>query len=154
MKREPEVYEAIRRALRSQGLDPDRLTCQGEDTPRRVVVVAANLSDSRQQLCRSVRDQVLLLRVDIATISQLDEWVSAGVAKSRAEAAALFLREGLALRKPDLDRLAPALKKLEEARREVQSSARRMLEPKQPSRAGESRGTSRKASSGTRKKTV
>ena len=105
----PHVLEA----LAQLGVDPALLDGSG-DTPK-IVVVSASLDDARQALKQTNRDQTIMARVDEATASALDDWVKVGAAKSRSEAAALFLREGLKMRADDLARLSDALKAFEEA---------------------------------------
>lgn len=103
----------ILEALTQLGVDPALLDGAG-DVPK-IVVVSASLDDARQALKQTSRDQTIMARVDEATASALDDWVKVGAAKSRSEAAALFLREGLKMRADDLSRLSDALKAFEDA---------------------------------------
>lgn len=109
-------------ALARLGVDPALLTCS-DDGPR-VIVVQAGLETARRALKENNRDQVVMARVDQATAAELDRWVAAGVAKSRSEAAALFLGEGLRLRAADLARLSAALGDFEAAKARLQQEAR------------------------------
>lgn len=100
--------------LAQLGVDPALLE-EGEDGPR-IVVVKAGLDEARDALKGTNRDQVVMTRVDAATAAALDDWVKVGAAKSRSEAAALFLREGLNMRADDLKRLSGALAAFEAAK--------------------------------------
>lgn len=127
MKAKATLDEQVRAALAAHGIDLADLTCADGSTPVRVVVVAASLKDSLAGLSRHVRDQVLMVRVDAETVATLDRWVATGAARSRSEAAALFLREGLAVRAADLDAMAEAIDRLEAARRDLEVRAATLL---------------------------
>ena len=67
----------------------------------------------------SPRDHTVMVRVDEKTSKQLDSWVEIGAVKSRSEAAALFIREGLQMRADELAELEEALQKLKPEHRDV-----------------------------------
>ncbi|MBU6395162.1 MAG: hypothetical protein KGQ75_11360 [Sphingomonadales bacterium] len=113
--------DAVSEALEMLGVDPASLQCDGERP--RVVVVHAGLDEARRALREHNRDHVVMARVDQATAAQLDRWVAAGVAKSRSEAAALFIGEGLKLRANDLERLSQAIDALEVAKARLREEA-------------------------------
>lgn len=121
MASETPLPEAVCEALEKLGVDPALLQ-GGGDSPR-VVVVHAGLDEARRALREHNRDQVVMARVDQATAAQLDRWVAAGVAKSRSEAAALFIGEGLKLRAADLERLSHAIDDLEAAKARLREEA-------------------------------
>lgn len=121
------IMDRIREALEAQGLDPDQLT-GADGAPARVVTISANLTDSAKAMGAAARDQVVMVRVDKETSDALDAWVEAGIAKSRSEAAALFMREGLALRADDLAELSEALKEVNAARTKLRDKARKILD--------------------------
>jgi hypothetical protein len=123
----PPLDERVRAALAALGIDLADLSCADGSTPPRVVVVAASLKDSLAGLSQSVRDQVLMVRVDAETIATLDRWVTTGAARSRSEAAALFLREGLAVRAADLGAMSGAIDRLEAAKRDLEIRAAALL---------------------------
>ena len=116
----PEIVEALARL----GVDATALDCR--DGPR-IVVVQASLDEAKKALGESPRDHVVMARVDADTAADLDRWVDVGLAKSRSEAAALFLREGLHLRQRDLDRLSGALDQFTEARDRLKREAAAVL---------------------------
>jgi Arc/MetJ-type ribon-helix-helix transcriptional regulator len=69
----------------------------------------------------------VMVRVDEETSRKLDAWVEAGAVKSRSEAAALFIREGLKVRQAELDKLEESLRDLEKARERVREKAREVF---------------------------
>jgi len=113
----PETIAAeVARQLRTQG-----------DRPVKVVCLSADLRDSLAELGQAPRDQVLMVRVDKESIDQLDAWVETGAARSRSEAAALFLKEGLKVRASELRELSEALAQVQEARRALREKATKVL---------------------------
>lgn len=114
--------------LRSQGIDLESLTCaDGEGPAVRVACVAANVSHSLDAMGQSKRDQVVMVRVDERTATQLDSWVETGAVKSRSEAAALFIREGLHVRSPELAKLQDAIDDVDEARKRLRERVHEVL---------------------------
>ena len=102
--------------------------CDEGDGPRiKVVCVAPDLKESVEELGQSSRDKVLMLRVDAETSDALDAWVETGAVKSRSEAAALFLHEGLRLRQGELDQLRSSLNDVEKAREKLREKAREVF---------------------------
>jgi hypothetical protein len=123
------VADEILRQLSEQGVDLDRLLAvkTGEERAVRVVCLSSDLRDSLAELGQAPRDQVLMLRVDKESIELLDAWVETGAARSRSEAAALFLKEGLKVRAPELRELSEALRQVQEARRRLREKAIKVL---------------------------
>lgn len=119
-------------ALAALGVDPTLLEGDGA----RVVVVRASMEDAVSALGRGGRDQVVMTRLDADTVRMLDRWVDAGVAKSRSEAAALFVREGLDLRRAELEELSGAINALEDAREALRLKARAIMGSKAPAPPG------------------
>jgi hypothetical protein len=99
----------------------------GEAGKARVVVVSAEMDGVVQDLARSARDQVIMARVDKETVETLDRWIAAGLAKSRSEAAAVFIKEGLNLRASELQSLSEALEEVEAAKSRLSAAAARIL---------------------------
>ena len=89
----------------------------------KVVCMAPDLKASADEMNETPRDKVVMVRVDEKTREELDAWVETGAVKSRSEAAALFIREGLAVRSDELARLRDALREVEEARERLRSKA-------------------------------
>jgi len=125
----------IVRQLGAQGIDLDKLMaeegCAGP--PVKVVCLSADLRDSLAELGQAPRDQVLMVRVDKESIDHLDAWVETGAARSRSEAAALFLKEGLKVRASELRELSEALAQVQEARRALREKATKVLGRPEPS---------------------
>lgn len=124
-----EIWAVIREQLASQGIDLGELCCGSEDgTPKvKVICVSSDMSESLRELGRNPRDQVVMVRVDSETCSKLDQWVATGAARSRSEAAALFIREGLHVRADELEKLSGALRELEEAQQKLRREAKQIL---------------------------
>ena len=118
------VFDKVRAELHKFGVDMDFPTVEIEsgleDGPRvKVVVVGHDLSDSVEEMSQSPRDQVVMVRVDEDTLAQLDSWVETGSVKSRSEAAALFIREGLKVRASELNKVKDALREVDDAREKL-----------------------------------
>lgn len=118
----------IAELLADLGVDVAALT-GGDQLPAnaRVVVVQASMDAARKSLSDMARDQVIMARVDLETAQALDRWVEVGLAKSRSEAAALFMREGLKIREADLTRLADAFENFDSARDRLKREAANIL---------------------------
>lgn len=101
-------------------------TKQG-DAKVKVVCVRAGVHDSVREMGKSPRDQVVMVRVDEETSDALDAWVETGAVKSRSEAAALFIREGLKVRADELERVRDALADVEAARQRLREQARQIF---------------------------
>lgn len=93
----------------------------------RFVCVSPDLKDSVDEMARAQREHVVMVRVDEVTRAKLDAWVETGAVKSRSEAAALFIREGLGVRQAELEKLEEALRDLERAKERVRSKAREVF---------------------------
>lgn len=97
------------------------------DSKFKVVCVTPGLKDSVEEMGKTPRDQVVMVRVDSETSAALDAWVQTGAVKSRSEAAALFIREGLNLRSDELERLKDALSEVKAARERLRRQAREVF---------------------------
>ena len=127
------ILENIQEKLRERGIDIDvsgnmSMCCDGENGPKvKIVCVAPGLKESVEEMGKSSRDRVVMVRIDAETSESLDAWVETGAVKSRSEAAALFIREGLGVRKAELDQLRDALKDVEKAREKLKNKAREVF---------------------------
>jgi hypothetical protein len=128
------VLETVKKRLGEMGIDFDLCGCGCDTDPQdtasdsapkvKVVCVAPDLGDSVREMGEEARDQVVMVRVDAETARTLDAWVETSAVKSRSEAAALFIREGLKVRASELDRLRDALAGVEEAKDRLRREAR------------------------------
>ncbi len=122
-------WKTILAKLRAIGIDVDN--CCGEPGQKggkvKIVCVAPDLTTSVAELGKSQRDQVVMVRVDGETNRSLDAWVETGALRSRSEAAALFIREGLKVRQSELDKLKDALREVDQAKAHLRDKARRVL---------------------------
>jgi Arc/MetJ-type ribon-helix-helix transcriptional regulator len=124
----PDLGSLIVKELERQGIGLDQLCRDAGDGPQvKVVCVAPTLRDSVERLGESARDQVVMVRIDEPTRKKLDAWVETGAVKSRSEAAALFIREGLGVRESELADLKEALEGVNEARARLRRRASRVL---------------------------
>lgn len=127
------LLESIQQELRENGIEVDlgsdsRVWSWPKKSKRfKMVCVAPGLKDSVDELGKSPRDQVVMVRVDSETSEALDAWVETGAVKSRSEAAALFIGEGLRVRADELERLRGALKDVEDARERLRDQARQVF---------------------------
>ena len=118
----------IMEQLKSQGVDLGALDCgDASGWPVRIACVPANVAQILDEMGKSKRDQVVMVRVDEDTAQGLDAWVETGAVKSRSEAAALFIREGLKVRSSELESLRGALDELEAARTRLRDEARKVF---------------------------
>ena len=128
---EKELWEMIKRKLEDQGIELENLldiVANVDDAD--VKVVCATLDDlgaSIDELAGSNRDQVVMVRVDEATVQTLSMWVETGAVKSKSEAAALFIKEGLRVRAHELDELTDAIDDVKKARERLQSRAKKIF---------------------------
>ena len=93
----------------------------------KVVAVPLGLREGIDKLNTNPRDRVVMVRVDKDTSEALDSWVQTGALKSRSEAAALFMSEGLKIRSGELGQLKEGLEEVEEAKRRLHERAREVL---------------------------
>ena len=98
----------------------------------KVVFVAPDLQESVDAMNREQRDQVIMVRVDEATLRQLDAWVKTEAVKSRSEAAAVFIREGLKVRASELEKLEDALADVDRARERLHERVKEVFGEKAP----------------------
>ena len=77
-----------------------------------------NIRDTVQGM-RGNRDNVVMVRVDKASLDRMDELVEAGILGSRSEAAAFLIGEGIKARKPLFDRIAEKIQEIRRAKEEL-----------------------------------
>jgi Arc/MetJ-type ribon-helix-helix transcriptional regulator len=120
-----DLWGLIKSELGDKGIDVEALSCCAPDTScLKVVCLPTGLGQSLEELGQEVRDQVVMVRVDEDTRRKLDAWVGSGAVRSRSEAAALFIREGLKVRASELDKLGEAIQGVEAAKERLRKKAR------------------------------
>ena len=90
----------------------------------KVVFVTPDLGESVREMGENPRDHTVMVRVDEETQRKLDAWVETGAVKSRSEAAALFIREGLHVRSEELAELEDALASVDRAKQRLRAKAK------------------------------
>ena len=93
----------------------------------KVVCVAPGLRASVEEMGQAPRDLVVMVGVDEGTLKDLDDWVETDAVKSRSEAAALFIREGLKVRAGELASMRGALSEVEAAKARLRDQAREVF---------------------------
>ena len=92
-----------------------------------VLCLTEDMKTTVAEMGRNPRDQVVMVRIDEDTKHALDDWVETGAVKSRSEAAALFMREGIKVRSGELAQLREALDEVSAARRRLEQQARTVI---------------------------
>lgn len=122
------LWDEVAGKLKEAGLDVQLPDMRTMDTSQlKVICIPVGLGESLRQMGEEDRDQVVMVRVDHKTKDFLDAWVESGAVSSRSEAAALFIREGLALRAQELEKLEHALEDVRQAKERLQAEARKVL---------------------------
>ena len=120
------IWERVRTELAEAGVDIEKLGDRIGGAVK-VVFVTPDIKDSVDEMSKEQRDQALMVRVDADTLRQLDEWVKTEAVKSRSEAAALFIREGLKVRASELEKLQDALADVDLAKERLQEKVREVF---------------------------
>ena len=134
------LFEKITAQLREKGIDIDIPTwikvcrakgakgAKGKRSKIKMVCISPDLQESVEEMGESNRTRALMVRVDDETLQDLDSWVATGAVKSRSEAAALFIREGLKLRSGELDKLKDALQEVQQAQERLKARAAQIFQ--------------------------
>ncbi len=126
-----QVLQRVRDELASKGIDLNTHCCDPTSgSPLKVVCMAGGLSDSLKEMGKTPRDQVVMVRIDEDTARKLDAWIETGAFKSRSEAAALFIREGLKIHARELDELEDAIQGVEHAKDRLRRKASEVFDVK------------------------
>ena len=83
------------------------------------VETAKEVVKSRLPNDRQTRDNVVMVRVDKDSLDKLDELVEAELARSRSEAAAFLISEGIKSREPLFDTIAAKVAEIRKAKEEL-----------------------------------
>ncbi len=122
------LIDEISEALAGHGID-FRIGLGGDEdlADCTVMCLTGDMKDTVAEMSRAARDQVVMVRIDEETRDDLDAWIETGAVKSRSEAAALFIREGIKVRSAELGQLREALKDVGEARKRLEEKAREVI---------------------------
>lgn len=128
------IWQSIREKLHDKGIDIDAMCSrEGGAVRAKMVCIAPDLRESVEKMGETARDQTVMVRIDEATSKTLDEWVQTGYVKSRSEAAALFIREGLNVRATELDRMRDLIDQVEHAKERLREKAKEIFGKESPS---------------------
>jgi Arc/MetJ-type ribon-helix-helix transcriptional regulator len=127
-----EMFEAIRRELSDLDIEFDFQPGQFDAARIKAFAFIPELIDSLKEMASAPRDQVVMVRLDENSVRELDDWVKAGAVKSRSEAAALFIREGLRMRAGELDQLRDALDDVHTAQERLRQKAAEIFGDEDP----------------------
>ena len=100
---------------------------EGDLTDCTVMCLTGDMKSTVAEMGRTPRDQVVMVRIDEDTKQALDDWVETGAVKSRSEAAALFMREGIKVRSGELEQLREALDDVGRAKQRLEEKARQVI---------------------------
>ncbi len=124
------ILKTVRDKLEASGIEFDvdegraSFSCRDSQGAKvKFMCMGPGLQEAREEMESSPRDNVVMVRVDEQTRRALDAWVESGAVKSRSEAAAVFIREGLKVRQSELDQLREALSEVESAREKLRRKA-------------------------------
>ena len=123
-----DVWTQVSETLKKHGIDL-RVGLGDDADPANctVVCLTGDMKTTVAEMGRTSRDQVVMVRIDEDTKKDLDDWVETGAVKSRSEAAALFIREGIKVRSGELDELREALEDVGQAKQRLEEKARKVI---------------------------
>lgn len=123
-----DVWTQVGKTLEEHGIDfRIGLGGDGDLANCTVLCLTADMKTTVAEMGRTSRDQVVMVRIDEDTKSDLDDWVESGAVRSRSEAAALFIREGIKVRSGELDQLREALEDVGQAKKRLEEQARQVI---------------------------
>lgn len=123
-----DVWTQVSKALGDHGIDfRIGMGGDGDLADCTVMCLAGDMKTTVAEMGRMARDQVVMVRIDEETKSALDDWVETGAVKSRSQAAALFMREGIKVRSAELEQLREALDDVGQAKRRLEEKARQVI---------------------------
>jgi len=119
-----QTLDPVFEELRKHGIVLENLCCDDIEGARaKVICIEPDLGGSVREMGKTPRGETLMVRIDEETRKTLDAWVETGYFKSRSEAAALFMREGLKIRASELDKLKDALHQVAQAKNVLRDKA-------------------------------
>jgi Arc/MetJ-type ribon-helix-helix transcriptional regulator len=123
-----DLLTEISKTLEDHGID-FRVGLGGEEELANctVMCLTGDMKTTVAEMGRAARDQVVMVRIDEETKNDLDAWIETGAVRSRSEAAALFIREGIKVRSGELEQLREALEDVSEAKKRLEERARQVI---------------------------
>ena len=123
-----DLYTEISKTLKDHGID-FRIGLAGDDDPANctVMCLTGDMKTTVAEMGRAARDQVVMVRIDEDTSNTLDLWIATGAVKSRSEAAALFISEGIKVRSGELEQLREAIEDVNDAKQRLEERARQVI---------------------------
>ena len=123
-----DLYTEISKTLKDHGID-FRIGLTGDDDLANctVMCLTGDMKTTVAEMGRASRDQVVMVRIDEDTSDKLDLWIATGAVKSRSEAAALFISEGIKVRSGELEQLREAIEDVNDAKQRLEERARQVI---------------------------
>jgi hypothetical protein len=123
-----DLYTEISKTLKDHGID-FRIGLAGDDDLANctVMCLTGDMKTTVAEMGRAARDQVVMVRIDEDTSDTLDLWIATGAVKSRSEAAALFISEGIKVRSGELEQLREAIEDVNDAKQRLEERARQVI---------------------------
>ena len=129
-----ELHKIIFKKLADSGIDIEEICGTDlESATTKMVCISSDMGETFQEISGKPRGETVMVRLDEETRETLDAWVDTDYFKSRSEAAALFIREGLKVRSAELEKLKEALSAVEKAKKDLHDKTRQILGDKNPS---------------------
>jgi Arc/MetJ-type ribon-helix-helix transcriptional regulator len=123
-----EKLKSVLNKLGESGIEFDDVCCDGIVGDRaKVICLSPDLKGSFKEMGETIRGETVMVRIDEVTRNVLDAWISTGYFKSRSEAAALFIREGLKIRSSELEKLKDAIQQVEKAKGKLRDKAKEVF---------------------------
>ena len=123
-----DLHTEISKTLKDLGID-FRIGLAGDDDLANctVMCLTGDMKTTVAEMGRAARDQVVMVRIDEDTRDTLDLWIATGAVKSRSEAAALFISEGIKVRSGELEQLREAIEDVNDAKQRLEERARQVI---------------------------
>jgi len=123
-----DLYTEVSKTLKDHGID-FRIGLAGDDDLANctVMCLTGDMKTTVAEMGRAARDQVVMVRIDEDTSDTLDLWIATGAVKSRSEAAALFISEGIKVRSGELEQLREAIEDVIDAKQRLEERARQVI---------------------------
>ena len=123
-----DLYTEISKTLKDHGIDFRIGLADDDDLANcTVMCLTGDMKTTVAEMGRAARDQVVMVRIDEDTSDTLDLWIATGAVKSRSEAAALFISEGIKVRSGELEQLREAIEDVNDAKQRLEERARQVI---------------------------